>query len=303
MKKLIRRRKLECVDAGGNSKRYDGTACRQEGQVRIVTNSENIAHEVKTCKIVKIRNHRDGWSNIWKSWKTSSIVMDSSLLWKQKLCRAIVDGFMKHCKQTCVAHDSDQEEELNVTDKELLWSAVRPSRDEELKYLKGLGVYEKVDEQTATAKYGVSPADVKWLDTDKAFEEPMQVTLRTVALEFRSGDRPDLNAWTPPLEGFKTILSNARNHWRTIGLMHIGVSRAYFRDKAKRTVLMRLPMDHHRKTGAGIFGLLNKGMYGTRDAEATGSVIGNKTLNGLFMPAWSSARRTCFDMKGTEFQE
>ena len=49
------------------------------------------------------------------------------------------------------------------------WHAVRKARELELKYLRDLGVYEKVDEKEAVEKYGVTPVDTKWVDTDKAF--------------------------------------------------------------------------------------------------------------------------------------
>ena len=60
----------------------------------------------------------------------------------------------------------------DITGKELLWLAVKHE----------LGVYEKVDEHAAVAKYNVTPIDTKWIDTDKAFEvEPMQIRSRIVA--------------------------------------------------------------------------------------------------------------------------
>ena len=40
----------------------------------------------------------------------------------------------------------------------------------ELKFLRDLEVYEKVDEKEAVEKYGISPVDTKWVDTDKAIE-------------------------------------------------------------------------------------------------------------------------------------
>ena len=40
----------------------------------------------------------------------------------------------------------------DITGKELLWQAVKPAREKELKYLRELGVYEKVDERGAVAK-------------------------------------------------------------------------------------------------------------------------------------------------------
>ena len=70
-------------------------------------------------------------------------------------------------------------------------------------------MYEKVDERTAVAKYGVTPRSV---DTNKAFEEgPMQVRSRMAAREFNHGDRVVLQAGTQ-LEVLKAIPSLAANH-------------------------------------------------------------------------------------------
>ena len=61
----------------------------------------------------------------------------------------------------------------DITGNDLPWHAVRKARELELKYLRDLGVYEKVDEKEAVAKYGITPVDSKWVETDKAFvEEP-----------------------------------------------------------------------------------------------------------------------------------
>ena len=55
-----------------------------------------------------------------------------------------------------------------------------------MKYLRDLGVYEKVDEKEVVAKYGITPVDTKWVDTDEPFEgEPMQIISRKCAREFR----------------------------------------------------------------------------------------------------------------------
>ena len=59
----------------------------------------------------------------------------------------------------------------DITGKELPWHAVRKARELELKYLRDFGVYEKVDEKEAVAKFGFTPVDTKLVDTDKAFEE------------------------------------------------------------------------------------------------------------------------------------
>ena len=56
------------------------------------------------------------------------------------------------------------------------------------------------------------------------------------AREFKSDDRPDLYAGTPPLEALKATISIA-NHMETFSIMHIDLSRAYFHAKAQRPVL------------------------------------------------------------------
>ena len=45
---------------------------------------------------------------------------------------------------------------------------MKEAREKELKYLRGLGVCEMVDERADVAKYNVPPVDTKWLDTDKS---------------------------------------------------------------------------------------------------------------------------------------
>ena len=46
----------------------------------------------------------------------------------------------------------------DITGKELLWQAAKEAREKELKYLRELCVYEKV-ERAAVAKYNVTPVD------------------------------------------------------------------------------------------------------------------------------------------------
>ena len=157
----------------------------------------------------------------------------------------------------------------DITGKELPWRAVRKARELELKYLRDLGVYEKVDEKEAGAKYGITPVDTKWIDTDKAFEgEPMQIRSRMCAREFKSDDRPDFCAGTPPLEAKKAIFSLAANNKNTFSIMHIDVPRAYFHAKAQTPVLIRLPVEDRMGVDAGKVGLMKKSMYGTMDAAS-----------------------------------
>ena len=49
----------------------------------------------------------------------------------------------------------------DITGKELPWQLVKEAREKELKYLREVGVYEKVEERAAVAKYNVRPVDTK----------------------------------------------------------------------------------------------------------------------------------------------
>ena len=168
--------------------------------MRVITNSQLVAEQIKTDKgenIMmdgsKFRKFRgdDG------KQKLKDIVMDGVKFGKigklencriddemqcrseEKLCKSILKGLARrnHEKYTMLAKvEEAQEREQDVicfddiTGKELPWQAVRKARELELKYLRDLGVYEKVDEKEAVEKYGVTPIDTKWIDTDKAFE-------------------------------------------------------------------------------------------------------------------------------------
>ena len=96
----------------------------------------------------------------------------------------------------------------------------------------------------------------------------MQIRSRICAGEFKSDDRPDLYAGTPPLEALKAIISIAANHRGTFSITHIDVSCAYFHAKAQRPVLIRLPAEDRMGTDEGKVGLMKKSMYGTRDAAS-----------------------------------
>ena len=143
---------------------------------------------------------------------------------------------------------------------------MKQAREQELKYLRELGVYGKVDERADVAKYCVTPIDTKWVDTDEAFEgKPMQIRSRIVAREFNSGDRPDLYAGTPPLEALKAIIFTVASHSPEFSLMHVDVSRAYSHAKAQRPVLVKLPAEDCSGKDVGKIGRLKKSKYGTRD--------------------------------------
>ena len=95
---------------------------------------------------------------------------------EQTLCKSIIKGLARSSQERHAMLAAMEEENPDVVciddvaGKELPWHAVRKAREQDLKYLRDLGVYEKIDEREATARYQVTPVDTKWIDTDKAFE-------------------------------------------------------------------------------------------------------------------------------------
>ena len=88
-------------------------------------------------------------------------------------------------EQDAILAEAGEEDEFikcfdDIAGKELPWQAVKEASEQQLKYLRELGVYDKVDERAALAKYTVTPVNTKWVDTDKAFEEePVSSTVGT----------------------------------------------------------------------------------------------------------------------------
>ena len=184
----------------------------------------------------------------------------------------------------------------DITGKELPWHAVRKARELELKYLRDLGVYEKIDENEAVAQYNITPVDTKWVDTDKAFDgEPMQIRSRTVAKEFKSDDRPVLYAGTSSTgsdEGHNIDRSKPQGNL----LNH-----------AHRRVTCILPCKGQE---AGAVMITSGGQNGCRRWEGWSdekehvwhSVIDKSTSKARASNP-GSARRICFTVEGIEFQE
>ena len=105
-------------------------------------------------------------------------------------------------------------------------------------------------------------------DTDKAFEEePMQIRLRIVAREFKSGDRPDSYAGIPRWKVCKVPAHCCESQSRVL-TQACRSSRAHFHVKVQGPVLVKLPAEDCSGRDKGKIGLLKKSMYGTRDAAS-----------------------------------
>ena len=77
---------------------------------------------------------------------------------EERLCKSTIRGLARrnHEKHAMLADVEEKEQDIicfdDITRKELPWRAVRKARELELKYLRDLGVYEKIDESEAVTK-------------------------------------------------------------------------------------------------------------------------------------------------------
>ena len=128
---------------------------------------------VKSRKGDKVKNVVMDGVKTGKVGKSESCKIDEEM-WSQgdeRWCKSIIKGLARRNRERhAMLADVEEEQEQDLicfddtTSKELPWHA---ARELELKYLRDLGVYEKVDEKEAVAKYGITPMDTKCVDTDK----------------------------------------------------------------------------------------------------------------------------------------
>lgn len=105
----------------------------------------------------------------------------------------------------------------DVKNKQLRLEDVRAARKEEVEYMQRRGIWKIVDEKECWGKQGKGPGSVKWVDTDKGIDGKVNVQSRLVATDFKvkgEGDRQDLFAATPPVEGLRVLISRAPRCWR-----------------------------------------------------------------------------------------
>ncbi len=127
----------------------------------------------------------------------------------------------------------------DVTGKELNAQKVREARKLEIEFFRKMGVYRKVKRAWVKGR-GEKVIGVRWIDINKGDNENPDYRSRLVAKDFKTGDRPDLFAATPPLEALKMIISIAASD-PTLRIMINDVRRAYFHAPVRRPVYVELP--------------------------------------------------------------
>jgi hypothetical protein len=158
-----------------------------------------------------------------------------------------------------------------VTGAALQTSLVRAAQKEELDYMAKLNVWTRYEDMASAraevARRGKQVEAVivsKWVITNKADESAPDIRCPLVGTEVAYGKTANAEAAffaaTPSLEATKALLVAASAD-RHAGLMIIDVRKAHLNGVCRRGVSLRLP-----KEAGGGFGVLNKIIYGCRDA-------------------------------------
>ena len=161
----------------------------------------------------------------------------------------------------------------DISGKELVGDLVRAAREEELKVVDEMGVWELRPVSECI--------EVRWVDVNKGDTESPNVRSRIVAKDFRTDSRPDLFAAIPPLEYLRYLVSRcASSHLgpRKTKLIVQYVKKAYFYAAATRDVYVDLPPE---RAQPGICAKLHKSLYGTRDAALNWAQAYSEVLEGM----------------------
>ena len=235
-----------------------------------VTNSQCLAEELgKLCQGCSYHITLEGGSKT----RAAGIYTD-------ELCKAITRALKKQLVldgEIAMAYMEAGEYYDETTKEKLDAQQVIAARKEELKYFRGMDVYDKVPYEQAMEKTGRRPIGIKWVDVKKADGRHRS---RLVAKEFNDGVDQNMHAATPPLEVLKLLITKLADREKqrmdqeedpesdeaTI-LIHIDVHRAYFNAKAREDTYVEVPVEDQTEEYK-VCGLLKKAMYGTRQAAS-----------------------------------
>jgi len=193
----------------------------------------------------------------------------------------------------------------DVTGVHLKPKLVRAARLDEIGYMRGLAVYEKVPRSQSL---GGTMIPTRWVDINKGDDVQEKYRSRFVGKELKRKN-PMLEgtfAATPPLEALRFMLSlfmttsfDLRGKPRKLKLLFMDVSRAYLHAPVLREIYVELPPEDQDE-GQDLVGRLLKSLYGTRDAGANWerkcSEVFRKLgfTSGLFSPClYYNAERDC----------
>ena len=159
-----------------------------------------------------------------------------------------------------------------ISGKALETTMVQAARAEEIDFANRYGVWTPVPIQQAWDRTGRGPISSRWIDVNKGDEKRPQYRSRLVIQEVRQSNVEAIFAATPPLESVRMLLSMQRSGFevdhegRVRKVMFIDIRRAHWAARIFREVYVALPTE--AGLPEGMCGLLQKAMYGCRDAAA-----------------------------------
>ena len=186
---------------------------------------------------------------------------------------------------------------------------VKKARKEEIVYFKAMKVYCKVPMEECWKETGRKPIGVRWVDINKGDKSNINYRSRLVAKEFKTDEKPEWYAATPPGECLRLMLSKMASGKGKFKLAYADVSRAYFYAKASRPVYVELPEEDKVDGEEGMCGRLNVSMYGTRDAARNWAEEYAETLRqagfkrGITNPClfWNPVNKVSVMVHGDDF--
>jgi len=175
-------------------------------------------------------------------------------------------------------HEHYYDEMTNlVLPQELVKSAI----DEELQYMRDLGVWDHfptLDAAKAACTKAGKVVDVvtgsRWVIVNKQDPKDPLVRARLVATEVKKerGMNVEYFSSTPPLEALRMLITIASSRRRS-GVMLVDIKKAHLNGRSQRTVIVKLPAE-----AGGGHAVLRRALYGTRDAAKCWSLEVRRVL-------------------------
>ena len=153
--------------------------------------------------------------------------------------------------------------------------AVKKAREEELKWIRGEQVYERVPAELAQ---GHQLLRVKWVDINKGDADHVRIRSRLVAREIKRAKPKEMQlggsdtfSSTPPIEAVYALMSCFMTRApgdRRKKMANWDISRAHFMGTAERELYLELPEEDRVHPGdqGPMVGRLKPSLYGTQDA-------------------------------------
>ena len=275
-----KKERLRRTQATENEKRLSGMQATEFLEAKFKNEFEFLKSEQQAQQAVLAKYQHQSKKTVMKGGSSFASKYQTQSV--EEECPAVKDGFDKiYYDETTGA----------VLDPKLVAAAVQ----EELDFMRQLKVYHEVPAEFA-AQNCLRPIETRWIYTNKGDAKNPQIRARLVAQETkRNSDlmRAARSLQHLPQEGLRFMLSKCMTGPRakvseTAVLGFYDISRAHFHSAARRKIVIRTPPED---TGCPSgFALLDKSMYGTKDAAQCFDVACENAMAkmgytiGLFSP-------------------